>query len=57
MGPKCIEKHPETPHTSYHHRIEGFKGTLYWVPMMPKHVGLSDNQRKVYQTGIVQRYR
>ena len=43
-GKGTIEGPPETPRTSQHYRIGEFKGSINWVPIMPKDVGLSDNK-------------
>jgi len=39
---------PETPRTSQHYRIEGFKGVLNWSPTMSRGVSLSDSDCKFF---------
>ena len=40
----------ETPRTSQHYRIEGFKGALNWAPIMPRDDSLSDSQYNFFSS-------
>ena len=41
-----IKGSPETPRTSQHFYIGGFKGALNWDPIMPRDASLSDSECK-----------